>query len=62
VKRNYERETLPDPSRYFVKDYPGYTAVYPEVTVIAPRYTRPVYILLKILPRGDAHIQMRPLF
>jgi hypothetical protein len=43
VKRNYERDTLPDPSRYFVKDYPGYTAVYPEVTVIVPRYTRPVY-------------------
>ena len=43
VKRNYERDTLPDPSRYFVKDYPGYTAVYPEVTVIAPRYARPVY-------------------
>ena len=43
VKRNYERETIPDPSRYFVKDYPGYTAIYPEVTVIAPRYTRPVY-------------------
>ena len=43
VKRNYERETIPDPSRYFVKDYPDYTAVYPEVTVIAPRYTRPVY-------------------
>src|SRR5919108_5763636 len=36
VKRNYERETLPDPLRYFVKDCPGYTAVYPEVTVIAP--------------------------
>ena len=52
VKRNYERETLPDPSRYFVKDYPGYTAVYPEVTVIAPRYTRPGYILPKILPPG----------
>jgi hypothetical protein len=43
VKRNYERNTLPDPSRYFVKDYPGYTTVYPEVTVIAPRYKRPVY-------------------
>ncbi len=43
VKRIYERDTLPDPSRYFVKDYPGYTAIYPEVTVIAPRYTRPVY-------------------
>ena len=31
VKRNYERDTIPDPSRYYVKDFPGYTAVYPEV-------------------------------
>ena len=43
VKRNYERDTVPDPSRYFVKDFPGYTGVYPEVQVILPRYTRPVY-------------------
>ena len=53
VRINHERGSIPDPSRYFVKDYPGgYTAIYPEVTVIAPRYTRPVYILLKILPPG----------
>lgn len=51
VKRNYERDTLPDPSRYFVKDYPGYTAVYPEVTVIAPRYARPVYTTKDTTPR-----------
>jgi hypothetical protein len=51
VKRNYERDTLPDPSRYFVKDYSGYTAVYPEVTVIAPRYTRPVYTTKDTTPR-----------
>jgi hypothetical protein len=44
VKRNNERGAIPDPSRYFVKDYPGYfTADYPELTVISPRYKRPVY-------------------
>lgn len=43
VKRNYERETIPDPLRYFVKDYPGYTAGYPELTVIRPKYSRPIY-------------------
>jgi hypothetical protein len=43
VKKNYERETIPDPSRYYVKDFPGYTAIYPEVTIIMPRFTRPVY-------------------
>jgi len=44
VKRNYERGAIPDPLRYFVKDYPGYyIADYPELTVITPRYSRPVY-------------------
>lgn len=43
VKKNYERDTLPDPSRYYVKDFPGYQTVYPEVQVILPKYSRPVY-------------------
>ncbi|AFU59523.1 zinc finger C2H2 domain-containing protein [Candidatus Nitrososphaera gargensis Ga9.2] len=43
VKRNYERDILPDPSRYYMKEFPGYTAVFPEVEVILPKYTTPVY-------------------
>lgn len=43
AKRNYERNVVPDPSRYFVKDYPGYNAAYPELRIIVPRYSRPVY-------------------
>jgi hypothetical protein len=44
VKRDYERGAIPDPSRYYVKDYPGYfTSDYPELRVISPRYARPVY-------------------
>jgi hypothetical protein len=43
VKRNYEREKMPDPSRFFVKDFPGYLTVYPEVTMIRPKYSRPIY-------------------
>src|SRR5215216_3664523 len=43
IKKNYERDAVPDPSRYYVKDFPGYTAVYPEVEVILPKYSRPVY-------------------
>lgn len=44
VVKNYERGAIPDPSRYYVRDYPGYfTADYPELRVISPRYTRPVY-------------------
>jgi hypothetical protein len=45
VRINHERGSIPDPSRYFVKDYPGYyIADYAELTVITPRYSRPVYI------------------
>lgn len=43
VKKNFERDMLPDPSRYFVKDFPSYEAVYPEVQVIVPKHSRPVY-------------------
>lgn len=43
VKNKYERDAVPDPSRYFVKDYPGYTAAYPDLTMIIPRYTAPIY-------------------
>jgi hypothetical protein len=43
AKRNYERNVVPDPSRYFVKDYPGYNAAYPELTIIVPRYSTPIY-------------------
>jgi hypothetical protein len=50
VKRNYERDILPDPSRYYLKDFPGYTAVYPEVEVILPKYSTPVYTARNTTP------------
>jgi hypothetical protein len=44
VIRNYERDLIPDPKRYYVKDYPAYsTDYYPELTMIPSRYTRPIY-------------------
>ena len=44
VKANYERDKIPDPSRYYVKDYPTYTTTYyPELIMIPPRYIRPVF-------------------
>src|ERR687891_2295968 len=44
VKRNYERDLIPDLTRYYVKDYPAYsTDYYPELTMIPSRYTRPIY-------------------
>ena len=52
VKINYERGATPDPSRYFVKDYPGYfTADYPELRVISSKYARPVYTARDTTPR-----------
>jgi hypothetical protein len=44
VKANYQRDKIPDPSQYYLKDYPTYTTdYYPEVTMIQPRYIRPVF-------------------
>ena len=35
---------LPDPARYYIKDYPYYTtAYYPPLTTIPARYQRPLY-------------------
>lgn len=44
VKRNYERDVIPDPSRYYVKDYPYYsTSYYPALTRIPQKYRSPSY-------------------
>ena len=44
VIRKYERDVIPDPTRYYVKDYPMYTAAYyPELTMIPSRYIRPIH-------------------
>jgi hypothetical protein len=39
VKRKYERDIAPSPSRYYVKDHPVYrTAYYPPLITIPSRY------------------------
>lgn len=44
VKEKYERDTIPDPYRFYVRDFPYYlTSAYPVVTILPPRYTRPIY-------------------
>ena len=44
VKGNYERDKIPDPLQYYVKDYPYYaTAYYPELAMIPSKYTKPDY-------------------
>jgi Glu-tRNA(Gln) amidotransferase subunit E-like FAD-binding protein len=52
VKRNYERDAYPDPTRYYVKDFPGYAAIYPEVEIILPKYSRPVYTTKNTTPEN----------
>ena len=43
-KADYERDTIPDPARYYVKDYPVYNSTsYPEVVMIQSRYKRPAF-------------------
>jgi hypothetical protein len=41
VKTNYERKIVPDPSRYYIKDYPMYSMQFPELRTIPPKYKRP---------------------
>lgn len=56
VIRNYERDLIPDPTRYYVKDYPAYsTDHYPELTMIPSRYTRPIYLVLVLLLQLKLH-------
>lgn len=62
VKGNYERDKIPDPFRYYVKDYPYYsTSYYPQLAMIPSRYTKPDY--QSAIPRafclvGTAYVQM----
>jgi len=56
VKANYERDKIPDPSRYYVKDYPIYTtSYYPELVMIPPRFIQPVFgtTIPPYLPEGE---------
>jgi hypothetical protein len=38
VKTNYERKIVPDPSRYYIKDYPLYSTQFSELRLIPPKY------------------------
>ena len=53
VQKNYERDVHPDPLRYYMNDSPGYTGAYPEVEIIMPKYSRPVYTTKDTNPEGS---------
>ena len=57
IQKNYERDAVPDPSRYYVKDFPGYSGIYPEVEVILPKYSRPIYTAKNTTPK-DFHVNL----
>ena len=58
VEGNYERDKIPDPLQYYVKEYPYYsTAYYPELAIIEPRYTRPVFKT----PSSSADVEVLPI-
>jgi hypothetical protein len=51
VKKNYERDTNPDPSRYYIKDTPGYNSIFPKVDTILPRFKKPAYTTENTSPK-----------
>jgi hypothetical protein len=65
VKGKYERDKIPDPLQYYIKDYPHYTAdypyyataYYPELAMIPPRYTRPSFKI----PSNPGDIKVPPI-
>lgn len=44
VKQKFERNILPDPASYYVKNYPGYTSAYYPPIILGPvkKLVRPV--------------------
>lgn len=53
VKSNYEREKIPDPNQYYIKDYPYYAGfgdfTYP-LPVILPKYSQHSEQIKKLIP------------
>jgi hypothetical protein len=53
VKEKYERDTIPDPNQYYIKEYPYYTGFtdynYP-LPMIARRYSKPYQDITKSPP------------
>ena len=41
VKVKYERQIVPDPSRYYIKGYSDYSTPFPDLKTITPKYEKP---------------------
>jgi hypothetical protein len=59
VKSKYERQIVPDPSRYYIKgDYSDYsTTTFPELKTIHPKYQKPSSRAAAIIPPDDPNRQ-----
>jgi hypothetical protein len=56
VKEKYERDTIPDPNQYFVKEYPyyaGFTGYNYPLPVIVRRYPEPYQYVTKSVPEKN---------
>ena len=57
VKSKYERQIVPDPSRYYIKGYSDYSATFPELkTIPPPKYEKPSRTAA-IIPSDDPNRQ-----
>jgi hypothetical protein len=51
IKEKYERDTIPDPNQYFVKDYPyysGFTGYNYPLPVIVRRYSEACHLFMNV--------------
>jgi hypothetical protein len=56
VKSKYERQVVPDPSRYYIQGYSEYSTTFPELKTIPPKYEKP-FRKAAIIPPDDPNRQ-----
>jgi hypothetical protein len=56
VKSKYERQIIPDSSRYYLKDYSGYSTTFPDLKTIPIKYEKPSRKAV-IIPPDDLNTQ-----
>jgi hypothetical protein len=58
VKSKYERQIVPDLSRYYIKgDYSDYSTTFPDLKTISPKYEKPSRKAAAIIPPDDPNRQ-----
>jgi hypothetical protein len=57
VKSKYERQIIPDPSRYYIKGYSDYSTRFPDLKTMPPKYEKPSRKAAAIIPPDDPNRQ-----